>query len=173
VRGRAALIANYTGANAFYTLFSWLPSYFAETYTTEARGWVFNVVPYIAISVSSVTAPYVAVRMINRGYSVTATRKTMEVYTACTHSFINLQCASLLGVAVCLFAVTQVHAYTSAVFLLSLAMGARGLHHAGVSVIAQDMAPDHTGAVFGLINTSSAVPGFVGVYIAGYLLQVR
>ena len=152
-------MANYCGANAFYTLFSWMPSYFSETYASSAHGWVFNVVPYVCISATSVCAPALASRMIARGRSVCDTRRTLE-------------CASLTGIAVCLFAVSRVESYAPALLLLSAAMACRGLHHGGASVIVQEIAPDHTGAVFGLMNMSSAIPGFVGVYVAGYLLQV-
>lgn len=31
---RAACVAHYCGANAYFTLFSWLPSYFTENYPT-------------------------------------------------------------------------------------------------------------------------------------------
>jgi hypothetical protein len=50
-------------------------------------------------------------------------------------------------------------------------MFARGLHHGGVSVNPHDFAPNHTGSVFGVFNAFSAVTGFIGVYLAGWILH--
>ncbi|CAG0919431.1 unnamed protein product [Notodromas monacha] len=36
---------------------------------------------------------------------------------------------------------------------------------------AEDIAPKHTGSIFGVLNSAGAVPGFVGVYFAGYVLE--
>lgn len=83
-----------------------------------------------------------------------------------------LQGVSLMGIAICLFGVSSVSSYLSAISLLTLAMAFRGLHYAGITVNPQDFAPNHTGAVFGVMNMASAIPGFIGVYVAGYLLQV-
>jgi ACS family sodium-dependent inorganic phosphate cotransporter-like MFS transporter 9 len=35
----------------------------------------------------------------------------------------------------------------------------------------QDLAPKHAGSVFGVMNTIGALPGFIGVKIAGYILE--
>uniref|UniRef100_A0A914UQR5 MFS transporter n=1 Tax=Plectus sambesii TaxID=2011161 RepID=A0A914UQR5_9BILA len=156
-RFRAAFTAQYCGANAYFTLFSWLPSYFADNFP-HAKGVVFNVVPNLAIVTTAIIAPFIAAKLISKGYSITNTRKIMEG-------------ASLFGLAVCLLIVSWVTTFESALFLFTLGMACRGLHHGGVSVNPQDFAPNHTGAVFGVFNTASAVPGFVGVYVAGTILQ--
>jgi MFS transporter, ACS family, solute carrier family 17 (sodium-dependent inorganic phosphate cotransporter), member 9 len=36
----------------------------------------------------------------------------------------------------------------------------------------QDLAPGHSGSVFGLMNTVGAIPGFLGVYLAGHILEL-
>lgn len=35
----------------------------------------------------------------------------------------------------------------------------------------QDIAPKHTGSIFGILNSAGAVPGFVSVYFAGFILE--
>ncbi len=47
-----------------------------------------------------------------------------------------------------------------------------GFHNTGAVVNPQDLAPKHSGTVFGVMNAVGAVPGFVGVYLAGYILEL-
>ena len=37
---------------------------------------------------------------------------------------------------------------------------------------AQDLVPEHAGSLFGLMNTAGAIPGFVGVYLTGFILHL-
>ncbi|CAJ0580691.1 unnamed protein product, partial [Mesorhabditis spiculigera] len=153
----AAVFAQFTGGYAYFTMFNWLPSYFHENFPT-AKGVVYNVVPSAAIVVTSMIAPFIATRLISSGKSMTATRRIMEG-------------VSLSGCALCFFMVPSTSTFTSALFVFTLAMAARGLHHGGVSVNPHDFAPHHTGAVFGIFNAFGAVTGFVGVYVAGHILE--
>ncbi|CAD6188165.1 unnamed protein product [Caenorhabditis auriculariae] len=153
----AAAIAQYTGANAYFTMFNWLPSYFHEEFPT-AMGFVYNVVPSSAVVVTSLIAPYIASRLMSTGRSTTATRKIME-------------CASLLGVAACLMLVPLMSSFPMALTIFTMAMASRGLHHGGVSVNPHDFAPNHTGSVFGIFNACGAITGFVGVFLAGHILE--
>ncbi|KAI6215466.1 Major facilitator superfamily MFS-1 domain containing protein [Aphelenchoides besseyi] len=153
----AASIAQYCGANAYFTMFSWLPSYFSDNFP-NAKGVVYNVVPYLAIVVTSLLAPFFATRLLSQGRSVTFTRRFMEG-------------TSLTLTAICLLAVSASSKFYSSLIIFTLAMASRGLHHGGVSVNPHDFAPNHTGSVFGIFNAFSAVTGFIGVYVAGWILQ--
>ncbi|CEF68442.1 Solute carrier family 17 member 9 [Strongyloides ratti] len=139
----AAVVAQYSGANAYYTMFSWLPSYFHDNYP-EAKGFVYNVIPSLGIVVTSVVAPTIAGRILAKGISL------------------------------CLILVSLVSTtnYIIPVLIFTTAMGFRGLHHGGVAVNVPDFAPNHTGAVFGLFNSFSAITGFIGVFFAGKILQL-
>ncbi|VDK54768.1 unnamed protein product [Anisakis simplex] len=153
----AAAVAQYCGANAYYTMFSWLPSYFSDNFP-NAKGVVYNVVPSTAIVFTSFLAPFMATRLFNKIHSLTYTRRIMEG-------------VSLASMALCLFLVTWSSQFSSSLLLFTLAMAARGLHHGGVCVNPCDLAPQHTGAVFGIFNSFSSVTGFIGVYVAGYILH--
>ncbi|KAK6011448.1 hypothetical protein OSTOST_23462 [Ostertagia ostertagi] len=83
----------------------------------------------------------------------------------------NLQGVSLIGVALCLFLVPCTSSFTPALLIFTMAMACRGLHHGGVSVNPHDFAPHHTGAVFGIFNACGAITGFIGVYVAGHILD--
>ncbi|CAI4230740.1 unnamed protein product [Auanema sp. JU1783] len=153
----AAAVAQYTGGNAYFTMFNWLPSYFHEEFPT-ASGVIYNVVPSLAIVLTSMVAPYMAVKLLSSGHSVTSTRRIMEGL-------------SLIGVAICLFIVPGAHSFLAALLMFTLAMASRGLHHGGVSVNPHDFAPHHTGSVFGIFNACGAITGFIGVYVAGHILE--
>lgn len=62
---------------------------------------------------------------------------------------------SLEGVLLCLVFIT----------------GATGFHNSAVVVNPGDLAPKHSGSVFGLMNTVGSIPGFVSVYVAGQILE--
>uniref|UniRef100_A0AAF5D731 MFS domain-containing protein n=1 Tax=Strongyloides stercoralis TaxID=6248 RepID=A0AAF5D731_STRER len=156
----AAVVAQYAGANAYYTMFSWLPSYFHDNYP-DAKGFVYNVIPSLGIVMTSVISPTVAAKILAKGKSVTFTRRIMEV-------------SSLLGISICLIIVSLISTsnYIVPVLIFTTAMSFRGLHHGGVAVNVPDFAPNHTGAVFGLFNSFSAITGFIGVFFAGKILQL-
>ncbi|KAL1483272.1 hypothetical protein MTO96_033299 [Rhipicephalus appendiculatus] len=61
--------------------------------------------------------------------------------------------------------------YTWALLCVSLAVACSGFHNSGVFINPQDIAPLHAGSVFGLMNTIGAIPGFLGVYLAGYVVD--
>uniref|UniRef100_A0A914Z0V3 Major facilitator superfamily (MFS) profile domain-containing protein n=1 Tax=Panagrolaimus superbus TaxID=310955 RepID=A0A914Z0V3_9BILA len=153
----AASVAQYCGANAYFTMFSWLPSYFSDNFP-NAKGIVYNVVPSLAIVVTALAAPFIASRLLSSGKSITFTRRFMES-------------TSLVAMALCLLCVSGSSGFYLSLIIFTAAMAARGLHHGGVSVNPHDFAPNHTGSVFGIFNAFSAITGFIGVYIAGWILQ--
>ena len=57
----------------------------------------------------------------------------------------------------------HVTSFPAAVSLMSAALGAKGFHNAGVLPnAAVDIAPKHSGTVFGLVNTLGSVSGSSG-----------
>ncbi|KAF7636916.1 MFS domain-containing protein [Meloidogyne graminicola] len=153
----AASLAQYCGANAYFTMFR----YFFNIYLNSFfyfKAFVYNVVPSLAIVFTSLFAPYFASKLLTHGFTVTFTRRFMES-------------VSLMGMAICLLLVSLSSEFSVSLTLFTLAMAVRGLHHAGVSVNPHDFAPDHTGSVFGIFNAFSAITGFIGVYVAGLILH--
>ena len=56
--------------------------------------------------------------------------------------------------------------------LMAVAVFANGFHKVGTVANAMDLAPKHSGSIFGFVNTAASTSGFVGVYLAGYVLEV-
>ncbi|CAB0041021.1 unnamed protein product [Trichogramma brassicae] len=67
------------------------------------------------------------------------------------------------------FAVTD--APEKAILYLTLIIAGSGFHNSAIIVNPSDLAPKHSGSVFGIMNTIGAIPGFLGVYLAGLILQ--
>lgn len=153
----AASVAHYTGSNAYFMIFNWLPTFFHDVYP-DANGVLYNVLPGLAIVCTSTTAPYVAAKLHSRGHSLTRTRKIVEG-------------VSLLGMAALLYLISPSAPFGVTLALFTLSMAIRGLHHGGVSVNPTDFAPNHTGAVFGIFNSFGAITGFVGTFVAGHMLE--
>lgn len=78
----AAAVAQYCGANAYFTMFSWLPMYFSDNFP-NSQAVVYNVVPSLAIVITALLSPFIASRLLASGKSITFTRRAMEVIFPC------------------------------------------------------------------------------------------
>ncbi|XP_019883372.1 solute carrier family 17 member 9 isoform X3 [Camponotus floridanus] len=144
--------------NCFFVLLSWMPTYFHDIFP-EVKIWVVNVIPWLSMLPCTFLGKIISERIIKAGYSVTLTRKTIQ--TIC---FVT-EIGSLLFL-------TKVKSFQSAVLCLALIIGGSGFHNNAIAVNPSDLAPKHSGSVFGLMNTVGAIPGFLGVYFSGYILHV-
>ncbi|XP_076440135.1 LOW QUALITY PROTEIN: voltage-gated purine nucleotide uniporter SLC17A9-like [Babylonia areolata] len=151
------LVGHFCENNAFYILLSWLPTFFHENFPS-AKGWVFNVIPWVVTIPSSVGSGWMADHMIRKGYSVTFVRKLMETI-------------ALGGTSLFLVLLSFTNSYYSSLTCMAIAVACCGFHNSGILVNPQDIAPKHAGSVFGIMNMAGAIPGFVGVYIAGHILE--
>ncbi|KAL6255675.1 hypothetical protein P5V15_012922 [Pogonomyrmex californicus] len=144
--------------NCFFVLLSWMSTYFHDTFP-EAKGWVVNMVPWLSMLPCTFLGKVLSEKIIKAGYSVTVTRKIIQ--TIC---FV-VEIGSLLFL-------TKVENFQSAIFCLALIIGGSGFHNNAIAVNPSDLAPKHSGSVFGLMNTVGAIPGFLGVYFSGHILHV-
>uniref|UniRef100_A0A3B4AP15 Major facilitator superfamily (MFS) profile domain-containing protein n=1 Tax=Periophthalmus magnuspinnatus TaxID=409849 RepID=A0A3B4AP15_9GOBI len=76
------MIAHTCAASTFYTLLSWLPTYFEESFpncVSVSQGGVYNTVPWIAAIPASLVGGWVSDFLITKGYRVVYVRKLMQV----------------------------------------------------------------------------------------------
>ncbi|CAI9739762.1 solute carrier family 17 member 9-like [Octopus vulgaris] len=151
------IVGHFCQNNAFFVLLSWMPTYFHESFPS-AKGWVFNVVPWVVTIPSSIFSGWLADVMICKGYTVTFVRKFMETVALC-------------GSAIFLMLIGYTSSFEASLFCLACAVACCGFHGSGILINPQDIAPKHAGSVFGIMNMAGAIPGFVGVYIAGNILE--
>ncbi|OAD53767.1 Solute carrier family 17 member 9 [Eufriesea mexicana] len=144
--------------NCFFVLLSWMPMYFHDTFP-EVKGWVVNMVPWLSMLPCTFLGKALSERIIKAGYSITVTRKIIE--TIC-----------FLTEIISLLFLVKVETFQSAIICLAFIIGGSGFHNNAIAVNPSDLAPKHSGSVFGLMNTVGAIPGFLGVCFSGYILHV-
>lgn len=143
-----------------YVLLSWLPSYFREVQGLSiTNSGLFSAAPWLAMFAVANVAASVADRMIQRGVSVTTTRKVM-------------QCGALIVSAGLLLTLREAHSPTVALVLLCGATGALSCASAGYMPIYLDVAPRGSAVLFGFGNTFAQIPGIVGVAVTGWLVDI-
>ena len=155
-----ALLINHFCSNwVLYMLLAWLPSYFRSTLDLSiVNAGLFSAAPWLTMFVVGSLGGVVADKMVKSGIDLTAVRKIMQI-------------TGLLGAAACMLAVQNV---TSAVPALSLMCGALGfaaLTWSGFVPNHLDIAPRYADVLMGITNTAGTVPGFVGIYITGWLVD--
>ncbi|XP_034063521.1 solute carrier family 17 member 9b isoform X3 [Gymnodraco acuticeps] len=73
----AVIVTHLCAASTFFTLLSWLPTYFKDTFP-DAKGWVFNVVPWLVAIPSSLFSGCLSDHLIRQGFDTASVRKLMQ-----------------------------------------------------------------------------------------------
>ncbi|XP_038165110.1 solute carrier family 17 member 9-like isoform X1 [Cyprinodon tularosa] len=154
----AMVLTHMCACSTSYTLLSWLPTYFKESFP-HATPWVYNVVPWLTAIPSALGGGFVSDFLITKGYGVASVRKIMQVGAMGLSSMFILPLSG------------AVH-FTSAVVFLSAAVGLTTFTGGGVSVNVQDLTPSCAGALYGFMNMMGALMGLVLVSFSGYIIEV-
>uniref|UniRef100_A0A8D2IRN2 Voltage-gated purine nucleotide uniporter SLC17A9 n=1 Tax=Varanus komodoensis TaxID=61221 RepID=A0A8D2IRN2_VARKO len=153
----AVIVAQLCAASTFFTLLSWLPTFFTETFP-DSKGWIFNVVPWLVAIPMSLFGGFLSDRCIDHGYKAITIRKFMQVVGS------GVSSVFALGIG-------YSSSFCQAVVLASACIGFQTFNHSGISVNIQDLAPSCAGLLFGVANTGGALSGVVCVYLAGHLIE--
>jgi len=153
------LFISYFCANyCFYNVLAWIPVYFEDLFP-ESKGWVFNVVPWLANFIMTNICGYLLNILIACGWSITTLRKFYA-----SVMFLGIFSFSLL--------LNVVETFQQALFVMSLNVAVHAFGTGSLMMNASDLAPQHAGAVYGCMNSVGAFAGFVGVYMTGYILEI-
>uniref|UniRef100_A0A3Q2XVK2 Voltage-gated purine nucleotide uniporter SLC17A9 n=1 Tax=Hippocampus comes TaxID=109280 RepID=A0A3Q2XVK2_HIPCM len=144
----AVIITHLCTSSTFFTLLSWLPTFFKDTFP-DAKGWVFNVIPWLVAIPSSLFSGYLSDHLISQGAK-----------------FFSMGISSVFTLLLC-----GNTTFSWAVTFVSATMGLTTFSHSGVSLNVQDLAPSCAGALFGVMNTCGAFSGVLLVYFSGYLIE--
>eukprot|EP00096_Caligus_rogercresseyi_P007028 TRINITY_DN2430_c0_g1_i2.p1 TRINITY_DN2430_c0_g1~~TRINITY_DN2430_c0_g1_i2.p1 ORF type:complete len:397 (-),score=28.78 TRINITY_DN2430_c0_g1_i2:116-1306(-) len=155
----ACVIAHLCQTNCFFTLLSWLPTYFHDNYPSESS-WTYNTLPWIFPIFGIIAGNRFNNLLCEAHFSKSNIRKLTEGVCFITQT---------IGLLVIANFKTN---FTIALASLCLCLFGAGYHVISVLNNPGDIAPKHTGSIFGIVNCAGALPGFVGVYIAGYILEV-
>lgn len=153
----AVIFAHLCTSSTFYTLLSWLPTFFKDSFP-EAKGWVFNVVPWLVAIPSSVLGGYLSDHLISLGFETAVVRKLMQ--------FFAMGASSVFTLLLC-----GTRTFPLAIAFVSATMGFQTFTHSGVSVNVQDLAPSCAGSLYGVMNTGGALSGVFFVYFSGYVID--
>lgn len=154
----AMVISHMCSNCTFYTLSSWLPTYFKESFP-HSMGSACNVIPWLVAIPSALAGGYTSDVLINQGYGVAFVRKMMQfIAMGVSSMFIMLLCGPVT--------------FSSAVIFVSASIALSTFSSGGVSVNVHDLTPSCAGALFGFMNMMGAFAGLVLVSVSGYLIEV-
>lgn len=159
----AISVAKFCGAWGNLMLMSKLPSYLKSVLhvSIQNNGYITSAV-YIALSISltgfGFISDYIGQKKL---VSDTLSRKIFETI-------------ALVGPAICLIIIPQLGcSLTGLVTLLIVAMVIFGLNAGGDKPVVVDIAPDHSGTIYGITNAIASLPGILSPLVVGFLINLK
>lgn len=155
----AIVVAHFCNNWTLYIQISWLPTFVSEGLGVPfaSVGWM-TMIPHVTSLLGLLVAGQMADRMLAAGLDVARVRKTMQV----------IGCS---GSAISLLVVGEVESAGLAIAVMSVGTGLGAFVTGGFAVNHMDIAPRHAGTLMGITNTAGTIPGVVGVYASGLILQ--
>ena len=183
----AVVVTHFCFNYGYYTLLAWLPSYFEGALAMDlGLSSALSLLPYVAmVAMTPVVGP-VADALVTAGRSVTFVRKLAQGIAfvgpaACMLALALLTPASPSGTgAASALAGWVPHALLGSstpppvplvVGLMSVAFALSAWSRAGLYCNHQDLSPKYASLLLGVSNTAGALPGVLGVWAAGVLLD--
>ncbi|CRL00864.1 CLUMA_CG014115, isoform A [Clunio marinus] len=154
----ACVIGQACEMNCFFVLLSWLPTYFNENFP-HRKTYLVNFLPWIFVPPCTIFAKYLSENLLSKNYQLTSTRKIIQGICFVVQS-------------VSLMIVMSTKSFPISLICMCTVIGMTGFHASGVTVNPQDLSSNFSGSVFGLMNTVGATVGFLGVYLAGHILEL-
>jgi MFS transporter, ACS family, solute carrier family 17 (sodium-dependent inorganic phosphate cotransporter), other len=155
----AIIVCHFCANWGSYVLLAWLPTYINKGLGVDfASVGLFTMIPSLVAFFAMNGGGWVADRMIRGGMDVTRVRKIMQT-------------VGFGGSAAVLAVVGYVESVPLAIALMALGNLFGGATAGGFGVNHLDIAPRGAGIIMGLSNTAATVPGIVGVYVSGLILE--
>lgn len=155
----AIIVAHFCNNWSLYVLLSWLPTFINQGLGVDyaSVGWV-TMVPHLGSFVFLNVAGNVTDRLIAGGMPVGRVRKLMQTI-------------GFGGIAAALLIVGHVETVWLAILVMTVGNMLAAFVTGGFSVNHMDVAPRYAGTLMGITNTAGTIPGIVGVYITGVILE--
>jgi len=155
----AIFVTHFCANWGLYLLLSWLPSYFREALGLSiSNAGLFAAAPWLAAFITSNLWAIMADKVIARGAPVLLMRRLSSG-------------AGLIGFALFLLLLRDVHVPTTALALVCAATATLGIAWSGFPANWMDVAPRHAAVLAGISNTIATIPGIAGVAITGWLID--
>lgn len=155
----AIVVAHFSSNWSLYVLLAWLPSYFKRTFgVTLANAGLLSAAPWLAAFVMANVAGHVADRLLQAGRSASFVRKLMQTI-------------ALGGSGVFLLLLPSAASLHEGLWLMCGATGSAAFCMAGFAPNCFDIAPRQAEVIWGISNTVATLPGIVGIYATGWLVD--
>lgn len=155
----AIVVAHFCNNWSLYVLLSWLPTFVNKGLGVDYAdiGW-FTMIPHIASFFFLNIAGNIADRLIKSGIAVGRVRKLMQTI-------------GFGGIAVSLSIVGYVETAWMAIAIMAVGSALGAFVTGGFAVNHMDIAPRYAGTLMGITNTAGTIPGIIGVYVTGLILE--
>jgi MFS family permease len=156
----AIMVAHFCNNWSLFLLLSWLPTFINKGLGVDYTSIGFyTMVPFIVSFLFFNIFGSIADRMINNGMAVVRVRKIM-------------QSISLGGMAAAMMVVGYSESIWVAIAIMTIGNALASAAVGGFVVNHMDIAPKYAGTLMGITNTIATVPGIIGVYTAGLILEL-
>ena len=155
----AIIVAHFCNNWSLYVLLSWLPTFVNKGLGVDyaSVGWV-TMIPNVASFVFLNVAGNIADRLIRSGMPVVRVRKLMQTI-------------GFGGIASALAVVGYVETAWAAIAIMTVGTALGAFVTGGFAVNHMDIAPKYAGTMMGITNTAGTIPGVIGVYASGLILE--
>jgi len=156
----AIIVTHFCNNWSLYVLLSWLPTFINKGLGVDyaSVGWV-TMIPHIASFMFLNIAGNIADRMIRSGMAVGKVRKIMQTI-------------GFGGITIALAVVGEVESVWLAIAIMTTGNALGAFVTGGFAVNHMDIAPRHAGTLMGITNTAGTIPGIIGVFISGLILEL-
>ena len=155
----AIIVAHFCNNWSLYVLLSWLPTFVSKGLGVPwASVGLVAMLPHLCSLIALNVAGYITDRLQKGGMDITRLRKTMQ-----TIGFGGIACA--------LAVVGELDNVWLAVGVMCLGNTIGAAVTGGFASNHMDLAPRHSGKLMGLTNTAGTIPGIIGVWVSGEILN--
>ena len=156
----AIIVAHFCNNWSLYVLLSWLPTFINKGLGVDyaSVGWV-TMIPHVASFIFLNVAGSIADRLVRSGMDVGKVRKLMQ-----TIGFGGLSTALLI--------VGEVESVWLAITIMTIGNALGAFVVGGFVVNHMDIAPKYAGTLMGITNTAGTIPGIIGVFVSGLILEL-
>lgn len=155
-----ALMASHFCVNwSIYTLIAWLPTYFYRTQSVDiAKSSIYAAMPYMGAIVVGLTGGILADRIVRGGVPVATVRKIFQSFGLFgSATFLILSLVNPIG--------------SSSMMLMIGAVSMLSLTFSGTSAAILEIDPEYSDIISGFVNTFGTLPGILGVFVTGFLID--
>jgi len=155
----AIIVAHFCNNWSLYVLLSWLPTFVNKGLGVDyaSVGW-FTMIPSVAAFLFLNLAGNIADRIIAGGMEVGRVRKLMQTI-------------GFGGLSLALLVVGYVETAWMAIAIMAVGNALGAFVTGGFAVNHMDLAPKHAGTLMGITNTAGTIPGIIGVFLSGLILE--